>query len=160
MHIDIFLVVDDMYKESRCKLIHLWSLTTDKYFLNKVGKVSKNAQFTNHKQFREWEYNSLCISNRIHIWFWGKLGQIDSFVNLLCRLHTKTLDVHETHYSISWFGLHLYGMRSISYILASQQDGAGFDSGCADLARSPCVRVGSLHILQLPPTVLKHANWG
>ena len=47
--------------------------------------------------------------------------------------------------------------------VASQREGPGFGSGsecvCVEFACSPCVCVGSLRVLRLPPTVQKHANW-
>lgn len=40
-------------------------------------------------------------------------------------------------------------------VVASQQEGPGFDSGpfCVGFARSPCVYVGPLWVLQLPSTI-------
>ena len=43
--------------------------------------------------------------------------------------------------------------------VASQQEGPGFDSqACAEFTCSLCVCVGSVQVLQLPPTVQKPAN--
>ena len=56
------------------------------------------------------------------------------------------------------------GDSTVVQSLALSPHNPGFDSGsgrfCVAFACSPCVCVVTLHVLHLPPTVQKHANWG
>jgi len=57
--------------------------------------------------------------------------------------------------------MELHGGVVVSTV-ASQQEGSSFDSClrpfCVEFACSPCVCVGSLRVLRLPPTVQKHVS--